>query len=226
MSPAAGVAALRNRVAKSNVVCLSMTLTDKQKRFVEEYCIDFNATAAARRAGYSARSARTIGPENLSKPAISAAIREQVHKALELADIKPEDVWREWGHICRSYIGDIFDFSGLVPKLKPAGSIPESALRAIASMKVKRYMEGHGDSAVEVEVTEVRFWDKPSTLSTVAKAMGDLIDRVEHSGPGGGPIPHQHILNLPDFQTEEFRALPPEERLRRLREAIQKISRN
>lgn len=42
-------------------------LTDKQKRFCEEYLIDLNATQAAVRAGYSAKTANRIGTENLSK---------------------------------------------------------------------------------------------------------------------------------------------------------------
>jgi len=49
-------------------------LTAKQKRFIEEYLIDMNATQAAIRAGYSPDSAKEIGCENLTKPNIKAAI--------------------------------------------------------------------------------------------------------------------------------------------------------
>lgn len=49
-------------------------LTPKQQRFVEEYLKDLNATQAAIRAGYSEDSARQMGSENLSKPAIQDAI--------------------------------------------------------------------------------------------------------------------------------------------------------
>lgn len=49
-------------------------LTPKQKRFVEEYCVDMNATQAAIRAEYSKRTAYSIGQENLKKPEIKAAI--------------------------------------------------------------------------------------------------------------------------------------------------------
>jgi len=49
-------------------------LTDKQKRFVEEYLIDLNATQAAIRSGYSEKTAQRIGSENLSKPLIKAEI--------------------------------------------------------------------------------------------------------------------------------------------------------
>lgn len=55
-------------------------LTDKQKRFCEEYLIDCNATQAAIRAGYSERSAKAIGAENLSKPAIRAYIDERMEE--------------------------------------------------------------------------------------------------------------------------------------------------
>lgn len=49
-------------------------LTPKQQRFVEEYLVDLNASAAARRAGYSAKRADAMGYENLRKPEIAAAI--------------------------------------------------------------------------------------------------------------------------------------------------------
>ena len=53
-----------------------MALTDKQKRFAEEYIVDANARQAAIRAGYSRKTARQIGPENLSKPAVRSYIDE------------------------------------------------------------------------------------------------------------------------------------------------------
>jgi phage terminase small subunit len=59
-------------------------LTDKQRRFVDEYCIDLNATRAAIRAGYSEKTARSIGDENLTKPDIKTAIDaalEKIHNA-------------------------------------------------------------------------------------------------------------------------------------------------
>ncbi len=49
-------------------------LTVKQARFVEEFLVDGNATQAAKRAGYSKHTAKVIGSENLSKPAIAAEI--------------------------------------------------------------------------------------------------------------------------------------------------------
>lgn len=53
-------------------------MTERQKRFCDEYLIDMNATQAAIRAGYSKKTAKSIGQENLTKPDISAYIREQL----------------------------------------------------------------------------------------------------------------------------------------------------
>lgn len=50
-------------------------MTPKQARFVEEYLFDLNATQAAIRAGYSVKTARSVGAENLTKPDIQAAIQ-------------------------------------------------------------------------------------------------------------------------------------------------------
>lgn len=53
-------------------------MTPKQKRFCDEYLIDCNATQAAIRAGYSEKTAYSIGNENLSKPEIKAYIDERL----------------------------------------------------------------------------------------------------------------------------------------------------
>ena len=56
-----------------------MAMTAKQKRFCDEYLIDLNATQAAIRAGYSKRTARQIGKENLTK----LDIKEYIEKRME-----------------------------------------------------------------------------------------------------------------------------------------------
>lgn len=55
-------------------------MTDKQKRFCDEYLIDCNAKQAAIRAGYSPNSAKQIGQENLTKPDLREYIDEQLKK--------------------------------------------------------------------------------------------------------------------------------------------------
>lgn len=53
-------------------------MTEKQKRFCEEYLIDLNATQAAIRAGYSKKTAYSIGVENLKKPELKKYIEDRM----------------------------------------------------------------------------------------------------------------------------------------------------
>ncbi len=55
-------------------------MTEKQKRFCDEYLVDCNATQAAIRAGYSEKTAHSIGAENLIKPELKIYIDEQLEK--------------------------------------------------------------------------------------------------------------------------------------------------
>ena len=72
-----------------------MKLTDKQRRFTEEYCSNgFNATQAAISAGYSEKTAKQQGCENLAKPYIQDAIQEFMSKATKKALLTTEDVVR------------------------------------------------------------------------------------------------------------------------------------
>lgn len=69
-------------------------LTDKQKRFIEEYLVDLNATQAAIRAGYSEKTAYSIGEENLKKPEIKRAIEEAQLNRSSRVQITQDDVIR------------------------------------------------------------------------------------------------------------------------------------
>lgn len=70
-------------------------LTDKQRRFVEEYCSNgFNATQAAKTAGYSEKTAQEIGSQNLSKLMVQDAIQEFMAVASKKALLTTEDVVR------------------------------------------------------------------------------------------------------------------------------------
>lgn len=64
----------------------AMTFTVKQQIFIEEFPIDFNATRAALAAGYSKKTAYSIGHENLRKPEIAAEIQRRIAERLMSAD--------------------------------------------------------------------------------------------------------------------------------------------
>ena len=67
-------------------------MTDKQKRFCDEYLVDFNATQAAIRAGYSNKTAYSIGDENLRKPELEKYIDERIVKKESKLIAKQDEV--------------------------------------------------------------------------------------------------------------------------------------
>lgn len=69
-------------------------LNEKQKRFCDEYLVDLNATQAAIRAGYSEKTARVIGQENLLKPAIKEYIEKRLAEKEDALIAKQDEVMK------------------------------------------------------------------------------------------------------------------------------------
>lgn len=99
-------------------------LTPRQKAFANWYLKTFNATEAARRAGYSARSAASIGSENLRKPEIAAYIHARV-TAQDLEFVASADETLAFlSAVMRGDIKDQFGLdAGLADRLKAADSL-------------------------------------------------------------------------------------------------------
>ncbi len=76
-----------------------MSLTPKQRRFVNEYCVDENATQAYIRAGYSQEGAGQAAHKLLKSAEITAAVKERMADVAVAASITPEMVLREWAKI-------------------------------------------------------------------------------------------------------------------------------
>lgn len=111
-----------------------MSLTAKQARFVQEYLIDLNATQAAIRAGYSKKTAKSIGQENLTKPDIHAAIAAQQRSREVRANATAEDVLREINRLAMFDPADLADVRGP----KDIKNLPENVRRAIVGWSYDR----------------------------------------------------------------------------------------
>ena len=70
----------------------SDNLSHKQAKFVREYTIDYNGSAAAIRAGYNKKSSRAIASKLLTKQNIQAAINDQESREITLENFRREDI--------------------------------------------------------------------------------------------------------------------------------------
>ena len=146
-------------------------MTKKQKRFVEEYLIDLNATQAAIRAGYSPLTARDIGCENLTKPNIQEAIDKAIAERSRRTGVNADRVVRELAKIAFVNAGEVVDFDTAILMDK----ISEDDMAAIQSIKVKTF----GEDGVE---REVKLADKLKALELLGKHLGLFKDKVELDG--------------------------------------------
>ena len=74
-------------------------MTGKQQRFVDEYMVDLNATQAAIRAGYSAKSAEKIGHQLLEKTRVSDEIRKRKARLANVTNWTAVDVLKRLARI-------------------------------------------------------------------------------------------------------------------------------
>src|SRR5437016_3407580 len=95
-------------------------LGPRRERFVLEYLKDLNATAAARRAGYSARTANRTGHELLTFPDIRAAVERAKAERLERVRIDGDKVLRGFACLAFSDPGDYLTWGPDGVRLKPS----------------------------------------------------------------------------------------------------------
>lgn len=145
-------------------------MTKKQKRFVEEYLIDLNATQAAIRAGYSPHTAKDIGCENLAKPNIAAAISQAMAERSRRTGINQDRVLQELARIGFAKITDVVDPD--TAKIRPDAS--DDDLACIQSIKIKPNEFG--------TEREVKLYDKKSALVDLGKHLGLFKDKMELTG--------------------------------------------
>ncbi len=83
-----------------------MALTEKQKRFVQEYLVDLNATQAAIRAGYSPRRASELGYQLLQKTTVQSAIDKALQSRQKRTEINQDYVIEKLREIAEQEASD------------------------------------------------------------------------------------------------------------------------
>ena len=141
-------------------------LTAKQKLFVDEYLIDLNASAAARRAGYAKKRADQIGFENLKKPEISRAIQIRMADREKRTEISQDRVLQEYARIAFLDPRKLVDENG---NPLPLHKLSDDVAAAIAGLDAKRMA---GEEGASFEILKYKFVDKRASLSDVAKHLG------------------------------------------------------
>lgn len=146
-------------------------MTEKQKRFCDEYLIDLNATQAAIRAGYSVDTAKEIGCENLTKPNIQEAVAKAMAERSKRTGINQDRIVLELAKMAFVNANDLINTSD--GSIKPGAS--EDDLACIQSVKVKTSLGVSGTSTER----EIKLNDKMKALELLGKHLGMWNDKID-----------------------------------------------
>lgn len=168
-------------------------LTPKQQRFVEEYLVDLNATQAAVRAGYSAKTARQIGDENLSKPDIAEALEKAIAQQSERTGISADRVLTELAKIGFSDIRRAvkwFSQANVAMIDATEGEIEDGSIRFAVANQVELISSADIDDETAAAISEismtdkgglkVKFHDKRAALVDLGRHLALFTDKVQH----------------------------------------------
>lgn len=148
-----------------------MALNQQKELFCEEYVVDFNATQAAVRAGYSELSAHTIGWELLQKPDIKLRIQTLLDLTTERTRVTRDKIIRELARIAFSNPSEVVDFGFNGVELKESLFLDRDSMASIREVTEKRTSTGLSVS--------IKFHDKIKALELLGKHMNMFIDKLD-----------------------------------------------
>jgi phage terminase small subunit len=214
-----------------------MALNPRQQRFVDEYLIDLNATQAAIRAGYSQKTAHSMGPRLLENVEVQNAIADAEARRSKRTEITADNVLRrlwsvatadpndliEYRRVCcpKCYEGDVIDPRRLpdencstcfgegvgIPFPKDTRRVVGDARLLYAGLKITK------------DGLEIKMHDQQAALLAVAKHLGMMVEKKEVSGPDGKPLQHEHSGTIEIKRTVA-------ERLAKLSDALEQAAEN
>jgi phage terminase small subunit len=167
-------------------------LTPKQRRFVEEYLVDLNATQAYLRAGYKAKTNNVAGVEAhklLKNPKVKAAVAAAMEARSARTQVTADRVVQELAKLGFSKMTSFARWGpdGII--LRDSEQLSEEDAACVAGLEQTTIVVG------EMEKTTLKFklHDKKGALTELGRHLGIFIDKTEVTGKDGGPITLQNL---------------------------------
>lgn len=171
-------------MAKEKKPTSGTSLNLRQQLFIDEYLIDLNATQAAIRAGYSAKTAGQMGFELLKKPEIQQAIEKARAKTAEKLEITRERVLEEYAKLAFLDPRRFYNPDGTLKKVPDMDADTAAALMGFEVDEIKM-----GEDSPAIGVTQkIKWHDKKAALDSIARMMGWNQDKVKVQGDEENPL--------------------------------------
>ena len=157
-------------------------LNPKQAMFVSEFLIDGNATQAAKRSGYSERTATEQGYDLLRNPHIAEAVAAKQAKRLERNEVTADRVIAQLAAIAFLDVRKIFHDDGA---MRPLSELDDDTAAAIAGIEIVKQFE---DGEQVGTLHKIKIADKLVALDKLARNFGLLQDKLKLSNDPENPV--------------------------------------
>lgn len=161
-----------------------MPLNDRQRVFIAEYTRDFNATRAAKAAGYSDKTAYSYGQQLLKNLEVEAAIRARVEELtmpLDEVKLRLADIAR----------GDMADLMEITPQgwniqlVRDGKPIPQTKLiKKIKQRVTTRLAKDESGEDSETIETEIELYSAHDALRDIGRMFGAFMDKTDITSGG------------------------------------------
>ena len=155
-------------------------LTPKQQMFVKEYLVDLNATQAAIRAGYSAKTAEVQGCKMLSNPKIAAALQIAMDARSEKTEITAERVLKELGRVAFGNQRALMTWGPNGVKLRPSSALTEDEAAMVSEVAETETLNGGS--------LKLKTHDKIRALELIGKHLGMFKEGANEDGDAPPPV--------------------------------------
>jgi phage terminase small subunit len=137
-------------------------LTPLQARFIREYLVDWNATQAAARAGYSPKVCNRTGPALLKQDKIQRAIKKAIIANADAENISPAEVIQRFKQVAFFDVAALYDEYGELREIK---DMPKHVRAAIKGIEERVEVDG-------TVIRKVKLHDSMDALEKLAKWLG------------------------------------------------------
>lgn len=158
-------------------------ITPKKRRFAEEYLVDLNATNAAARAGYSAKTVHSQGPRLLEDVEVKKLIAEGMAKRSQSTQITADRVLQELARVAFFDPRRLLNADG---SPKSINELDDDTAAVLSGMDITEEYAGTGADRVFIGYTKkVKVSDKVAALGLAMRHLGMLNDKLQ---VGGGMV--------------------------------------
>lgn len=162
-----------------------MKLTGRQKKFCEEYIIDFNGAQAAIRAGYSKRTAKEQATRLLTYAHLQKYLNERKLNLSQKTEVTHERVLQEYSRIAFVDIREYYNADGTLKKII---ELSEEAAAALAGVEI------------DADTKKIKRWDKTRALDSICRMLGyNAPDKVANVTADGKDAPPTQLLSDNQF---------------------------